>query len=58
MRDDPRSYVLEHPGDPAAGLVVDEARDVKKGTATVCTQRQYIGTTGRIEDTQVAVHLA
>src|SRR5436853_5021379 len=57
VRDDLRDYVVEHLGDPAAVLVVDETGDVKKGTATVGTQRQYTGTAGRIENAQVAVYL-
>ena len=32
--------------------------DLKKGTATVGTQRQYTGTAGRTENAQVAVYLA
>jgi DDE superfamily endonuclease len=47
MRDDLRGYVLEHFADPGAVLVVDETGDLKKGTATVGTQRQYSGTAGR-----------
>ena len=39
MRDDLRAYVLEHFADPDAVLVVDETGDIKKGTATVGTQR-------------------
>jgi len=57
MRDDLRGYVLEHFADPAAVLVVDETGDIKKGTATVGTQRQYTGTAGRTENAQVAVYL-
>ena len=38
-------------------LVVDETGDVKKGAATVGVQRQYTGTAGRIENSQVAVYL-
>jgi SRSO17 transposase len=38
--------------------VVDETGDVKKGTNTVGVQRQYSGTAGRIENSQVAVYLA
>ena len=34
VRDDLRSYVIEHLGDPGAVLVADETGDVKKGTAT------------------------
>jgi SRSO17 transposase len=58
MRDDLRGYVLEHFADPDAVLVVDETGDIKKGTATVGTQRQYTGTAGRTENAQVAVYLA
>ncbi|MER7694473.1 IS701 family transposase [Streptomyces sp. NPDC097610] len=57
VRDDLRSYVVEHLRDDAAVLVVDETGDLKKGTATVGVQRQYTGTAGRIENAQVAVYL-
>ena len=57
VRDDLRDYVMDHLGDPHGVLVVDETGDVKKGTATVGTQRQYTGTAGRIENAQVAVYL-
>src|SRR5262249_1616695 len=58
MRDGLRGYVLEHFGDRGAVLVVDETGDVKRGSATVGTQRQYTGTAGRTENAQVAVYLA
>ena len=54
---DLRDYVVDAFGDPDAVLVVDETGDVKKGTATVGVQRQYTGTAGRIENSQVAVYL-
>lgn len=57
VRDDMREYVVEHLHDDAAVLVVDETGDVKKGTHTVGVQRQYTGTAGRIENSQVAVYL-
>ncbi|WP_445517383.1 IS701 family transposase [Streptomyces sp. NEAU-174] len=57
VRDDVREYVVEHLHDEAAVLVVDETGDVKKGTRTVGVQRQYTGTAGRIENSQVAVYL-
>jgi len=57
IRDDLRDYVVEAFGDPGAILVVDETGDLKKGTATVGVQRQYSGTAGRIENSQVAVYL-
>lgn len=58
VRDDLRRYVLDHLGDPGAILVLDETGDLKKGTETVGVQRQYTGTAGRIENSQVAVYLA
>ena len=67
VRDDLRDYVVGHLSEPADGrdpgasqvvLVADETGDLKKGTATVGVQRQYTGTAGRIENSQVAVYLA
>jgi SRSO17 transposase len=57
VRDDVRTLVVEHLGDPEAVLVVDETGDLKKGTATVGVQRQYTGTAGRVENAQVAVYV-
>ncbi|WP_443081080.1 IS701 family transposase [Streptomyces sp. PmtA] len=57
VRDDVRDYVVEHLRDDQAVLVVDETGDVKKGAHTVGVQRQYTGTAGRIENSQVAVYL-
>lgn len=57
LRDDLRGYVIDHLGDQEAVLVFDETGDVKKGTHTVGVQRQYTGTAGRIENSQVAVYL-
>jgi SRSO17 transposase len=58
VRDDLRSYVVEHLCDPGAVLVVDETGDLKKGTASAGVQRQYTGTAGRVENCQVAVFLS
>jgi len=58
VRDDLRAYVVEHLGDPAGVLVVDETGFLKKGTKSVGVQRQYSGTAGRIENCQVGVFLA
>jgi SRSO17 transposase len=52
-----RDWAVGRLGEPDATLVIDETGDQKKGTATVGTQRQYSGTTGRIENCQVAVYL-
>jgi SRSO17 transposase len=57
VRDDLRDYVVENLGDAEVVLVVDETGDLKKGTHTVGVQRQYTGTAGRVENSQVAVYL-
>jgi SRSO17 transposase len=57
VREDLRAYVVAHLGGTDPILVVDESGDLKKGTATVGVQRQYTGTAGRIENSQVAVYL-
>jgi len=58
VRDDLRAYVVEHLGDPAAVLVLDETGFLKKGTKSVGVARQYAGTAGRIENCQIGVFLA
>jgi hypothetical protein len=55
VRDDLRDYVVEHLGDDAAVLVVDETGFLKKGTRSAGVARQYSGTAGRIENCQVGV---
>lgn len=57
VRDDIRGFVIDHIGEQDAVLVVDETGDLKKGIHTVGVQRQYTGTAGRIENSQVAVYL-
>jgi SRSO17 transposase len=58
VRDDLRAYVVEHLGDSRAVLVVDETGFLKKGTKSVGVARQYSGTAGRTENSQVGVFLA
>ena len=55
VRDDLREYVVEHPGDPAAALVVDETGFLKQGNKSVGVPRQYSGTAGKIENCQIGV---
>jgi SRSO17 transposase len=57
VRDDVRAYVVEHLGDPAGVLVVDETGFLKKGTKSAGVARQYSGTAGRIENCQIGVFL-
>jgi SRSO17 transposase len=47
VRDDVRGYVVDELGDPGAVLILDDTGDLKKGTASVGTQRQYTGTAGQ-----------
>src|ERR671937_1760359 len=58
VRDDLRSYVVEHLGDEQAVLVLDETGFLKKGDKSCGVQRQYSGTAGRIENCQIGVFLA
>ncbi len=58
VRDDLRSYVVEHLGDPKGVLVVDETGFIKKGVKSVGVKRQYSGTAGRIENCQVGVFVS
>ena len=58
VRDDLKTYVIEHLADADGALVVDETGFLKKGGKSVGVQRQYSGTAGRIENCQVGVFLA
>src|SRR5918994_1812078 len=58
VRDDLRAYVVEHLGEEAAVLVVDETGFLKKGTTSVGVQRQYSGTAGKVDNCQLGVFLA
>jgi SRSO17 transposase len=56
-RDRVRSYVVEELGSPDAVLIVDETGFLKKGVHSAGVKRQYSGTAGRIENSQVGVFL-
>ncbi len=56
-RDILRDYVTEHLGDAEAVLIVDETGFIKKGRHSAGVKRQYSGTAGRIENSQVGVFL-
>ena len=58
IADELREFVVEQLGHPEGVLVVDETGFVKKGVCSVGVQRQYSGTAGRIENSQVGVFLA
>src|SRR6266481_1957237 len=57
VRDDLRAYVVEHLGEASGVLVVDETGFVKKGKKSAGVARQYSGTAGRRENSQVGVFL-
>ena len=57
VRDDLRSYVVDHLGDRQGVLIVDETGFVKKGPRSAGVARQYSGTAGRIENSQIGVFL-
>ncbi len=57
LLEDARDVTISNLGERDAVLVIDETGDLKKGSFTVGSQRQYTGTAGRIENAQVAVYL-
>jgi SRSO17 transposase len=57
VRDDLRSYVLKHLGASDGVLIVDETGFLKKGNRSAGVARQYSGTAGRIENSQIGVFL-
>lgn len=50
-----RRYALDALGDPDGVLVIDETGFLKKGAHSVGVARQYSGTAGRIENSQIGV---
>ena len=56
-RDVLREYVVEQLGDEDGVLIVDETGFIKKGLHSAGVQRQYSGTAGRIENSQIGVFL-
>ncbi len=56
-RDQLRNYVVEEWSSPDAVLIVDETGFLKKGLHSAGVKRQYSGTAGRIENSQVGVFL-
>ncbi len=56
-RDVLRGYVAERLGDAQGVLIVDETGFIKKGQHSAGVQRQYSGTAGRIENSQIGVFL-
>ena len=57
VRDELRTYVIEQLGESGGILVVDETGFVKKGKESAGVARQYSGTAGRRENSQIGVFL-
>jgi SRSO17 transposase len=57
VRDDLRRYVIDHLAEESSILVVDETGFVKKGKKSAGVARQYSGTAGRRENSQIGVFL-
>jgi len=57
VRDELRTYVIEQLGETGGILVVDETGFVKKGKKSAGVARQYSGTAGRRENSQMGVFL-
>jgi SRSO17 transposase len=58
VRDDLLCYVRENLADPQGILVLDETGFLKKGDKSAGVARQYSGTAGRIENSQIGVFTA
>lgn len=58
VRDDLQDYVVKQIGDPDGVLIVDETGFLKKGIKSAGVARQYSGTAGRIENSQIGVFMA
>ncbi|HEX9871529.1 MAG TPA: IS701 family transposase [Candidatus Tectomicrobia bacterium] len=57
VRDELRTYVLQHLGDPNGVLVIDETGFLKKGQHSAGVARQYSGTAGKVENCRIGVFL-
>lgn len=56
--DEVRHYTIDALGDKDGVLIVDETGFLKKGDQSVGVARQYSGTAGRIENSQIGVFVA
>jgi SRSO17 transposase len=57
VRDDLRAYITEHLAEANGVLVIDETGFIKKGKKSAGVARQYSGTAGRRENSQIGVFL-
>lgn len=56
-RDVLRQWVIDTLGSPDGVLILDETGFIKKGQHSAGVQRQYSGTAGRVENSQIGVFL-
>jgi SRSO17 transposase len=58
VRDELRTYSMQHLGDPHGVLVLDETGFLKKGQHSAGVARQYSGTAGKVDHCQIGVFLS
>jgi len=58
VRDDSRGHLMEHLYTPQGVMVIDETGFLNKGRHSAGVARQYSGTAGRVENSQIGVFLA
>ena len=58
VRDEVRSFALEHLGTSEAIVAIDETSFPKRGEHSAGVKKQYCGTTGQVQNCQVGVFLS
>src|SRR5262245_39800792 len=58
VRDERRTYSMQHRGDPNGVLVCDETGLLKKGQHSAGVARQYSGTAGKVDHCPIGVFLS
>ena len=58
VRDELRTYSMQHLGDPNGVLVLDETGCLQKGHHSAGVARQYRGTVGNVDNCQIGVFLS